>query len=153
MESVLTEKQTKQFGPRAIRGWGHRAMLTAEVRYDDCCGNGHNSFAITGTIDTPASRRRNDCEAGGMLHDEIAIIFPELASYLKWHLTSSDGPMHYIANTVYWAEGGNLENARSSAVWSDASLEDLKDAQKLKNRLPALMAEFKAAVESLGFVY
>jgi hypothetical protein len=149
MTSVLTKSQTKTFGPRAIAGWGNHATLTAEVRYDDECGNGHNSFAITGEI--RAGRR--DIEAGGMLHDEIRVIFPELAPFLKWHLTSSDGPMHYIANTTYWANQGNLENARSCAVWPDATLEDLKDVQKLKNRLPALLADFQKAVEALGFTF
>lgn len=150
MESVLTRSQTKTFGPRAIAGWGKDAMLTVTVRYDDECGNGYNSFAITGEIRSPHT---HDCDACGCLHDEIGILFPELVPFIKWHLTGTDGPMHYIANTVYWAVSGKLENARSCAVWPDATLDDLKDEQKLQNRLPALMTEFKAAVESLGFTY
>jgi len=100
MPSVLTKKQVKTYGPRPVTGWGKNALIRAEVRYDDECGNGHNSFAITGEIYIPGKR---DCEAGGCLHDEIAKYFPELAPYIKWHLMSSDGPMHYIANTVYHA--------------------------------------------------
>jgi hypothetical protein len=38
------------------------------------------------------------------LHDEIAKAFPELAKYIKWHLCSTDGPMHYVANTVFHAD-------------------------------------------------
>ena len=38
-----------------------------------------------------------------MLHEEIAKHFPELAPMLKWHLCSSNQPMHYIENTVYHA--------------------------------------------------
>jgi hypothetical protein len=140
---------------------------------------------------------------GGCCHDEVAKHFPELAPFIKWHLTSSDGPMHYIANTVYhatehgptsaWvyfedkengikshcvkycdipeaekicqkegykmeidpktAKAANLEHARSSAVWPEATAEQLLDEGALLERLPALMQEFKAAVESLGFVY
>src|SRR5215472_1957083 len=100
MESVLTKSQKKVYGPRAIAGWGHNAQIKAEVRYDDECGNGHNTFSITGEIYIPG---RRDCESCGCLHEEIAKAFPELAPFIKWHLFSTDGPMHYVANTVYFA--------------------------------------------------
>jgi hypothetical protein len=41
--------------------------------------------------------------AGGCIHEEIAKHFPGLAPLIKWHLCASDGPMHYVANTVYHA--------------------------------------------------
>ena len=148
--SILTKSQTKTFGPRPIAGWGQGATITAKVRYDDKCGNGHNSFTITGEIRSPD---RRNCDAYGMLHDEIRTHFPELAPFLKWHLTSSDGPLYYIADTLYWAAQGNVEYARRSAVWPHASLDDLKNTEKLKARLPELMKEFQTAVESLGFKY
>lgn len=148
--SKLVRHQVKEFGPKPIAGWGKRALIKAKVRYDDECGNGHNSFAITGEIYIPG---RSDVECCGMIHEEIAKHFPELLPFLKWHLTSSDGPMHYIANTTYWAKQGNLEYARSSAVWPDATLEQLQDEQALRHRMPDLMAEFEAAVKSLGFEY
>lgn len=150
MESVLTRSQIKTFGPRAIAGWGKDAYIIATVRFDDQCGNGHNMFSVTGEIWRP---KKQDCEACGQLHGDIACIFPELAPFLQWHLTSTDGPMHYIANTTYWAEQGNLEYARNTAVWPDASLEELKDRDKLAARLPKLMAEFERDVRLLGFEY
>lgn len=156
-ESILTENQVKTFGPKLIATvYGPGAMITANVRYDDQCGNGHNTFAITADVVTPRSKRRNDIEAGGCLHDDVAKKFPELAPFIKFHLVSTDGPMHYIANTVYHVEQGNLDYARSSAVWPDATDEDLTAPglkARLENRLPALMEEFHAAVVSLGFVY
>lgn len=88
---------------RQIAGYGPNAEMRVTVRYDDQCKNGHNTFSITADVTTPASRRRNDIEAGGCMHEEIARVFPELAPLIQWHLTSSDGPMHYIANTVYHA--------------------------------------------------
>ena len=150
MESLLTKHQVKTFGPKPISGWGKNAVIKAEVRYDDQCGNGHNSFAITGEIYTPG---RRDVEACGCLHDDIAKHFPELTPFIKWHLTSSNGPLHYIANTTYWAKQGNLEYARNSAVWPDATLEQLCDEQLLLDRLPRLLEEFKTDIESLGFVF
>lgn len=88
---------------RAISGYSKAAQITVEVRFDDGCKNGHNSFSITAHVESPASRRHNDWEAGGCLHEDIARVFPELAHLIKWHLCSTDGPMHYVANTVYLA--------------------------------------------------
>lgn len=227
--STLTKKQTRVFRVDYMEN-GDPITLIAEVRYDDECGNGHNSFAITGDLYEKHAQPRepkvkhattgrtlwlNSC---GCLHDEIEKRIPELAPLIKWHLTSSDGPMYYIENTLYHAlehgpthawvvfdgpENGikekvmkyckideavdmcttagktfnfvsgvgyrykpdektakvrNLEYARSSAVWPDATDEELSAPPaelkaKLLARLPALMAEFRAAVESLGFTY
>ena len=212
MESVLTKKQVKTFKKVYVEN-GREYILIAEVRYDDECGNGHNTFTITGEIwrakkGQPIGR---DCESCGCIHEDIAKRLPELAPYIKWHLVSSDSPMHYIANTVYHAQGygpryawiyytgssnplgiegakerllgyeradkakeaegqpgyrivwdektakeANLDHARSSAVWPDATDEDLLAPgleERLQARLPRLMEEFKAAIESLGFVY
>lgn len=207
--SVLTKDQKKVF-TKAIQYDGKPAIIEATVRYDDQCGNGHNSFAITGTISAGGP--------SGCIHEDIAKHFPEFAPYIKWHLTSSDGPMHYVANTVYlagakdyrglladgksklpvwelvvrnskgelvksnsnswvdsaecptesftakyepvWIDGEGkareLDSARCAAVWLDATDEDLTAPgleQRLIDRLPALMAEFKTTVESLGFTY
>jgi hypothetical protein len=35
------------------------------------------------------------------------------APYAKWHLVSTDGPMHYLANAMYWA--GFHEDGRPAA--------------------------------------
>ena len=212
MTSTLTKKQVKTF-KKSYREDGREYVLIAKVRYDDECGNGHNTFAVTGEIwraknGQPIGR---DCEACGCLHEDIAKHIPELAPSIKWHLTSSDGPMHYIANTVYhalahgpkyaWvyytgpqdplkiedvkerligyvkadrareAEGkpgyqvkwdetsskvASLDSARSSAVWPEATDEELTTPglkTRLQARLPKLMEEFKATIERLGFTY
>lgn len=264
-ESKLTKKQVKTFEKMLP----NNRRIIAKVRYDDECGNGHNSFAITGTIySSQISTIDRYHETGGCIHEDIAEHFPELAPLLKWHLTSSDGPMHYIANTTYhartcdtegakvgepvkfeerlqfgdfpmtfkepskgffeflkgcksdfsdlviepvehikskgsdydfspkytfqgfsvawhycpfdsgneayeflqalqsygaiftqkpvaWAKAvePNIEAARSCAVWPEATLEQLQDKKALADRLPALMAEFKRDIESLGFEY
>jgi len=79
----------------------HKAgWLQVEIRFDDGCRNGRNSFAITATASHPGAR---DCDAGGCLHEDIAEVFPELAGLIKWHLSATDGPMHYLSNTIYLA--------------------------------------------------
>lgn len=77
--------------------------IKVEMRFDDSCGNGHNTFSIGGEINRSQSFADRTHEASGCIHDEIAEHFPELAFLIKWHLVSSDSPMHYLANTIYHA--------------------------------------------------
>lgn len=263
--SVLAKKQRKFFGPRTYQDHGTTYRVKAKVRYDDECGNGHNTFSITGDIDREVKTGQWYEAGGGCCHDEIAKLFPELAPLIKWHMCSSDGPMHYAANVLYlagnkdcygfrkgeaeryeygvrfgdspvthhieqsfwkflqerqgtgdfqiieiehgpnannykfkprytfagygiecafdskieaeeWAAGfknckiefvkrpaafsdgkeRELELARKAAIWPEATKEelcadDLKE--RLEARLPQLLADFRAAVESLGFVW
>lgn len=81
-------------------GFKSGSRITVEVRFDDECKNGHQSFAITGSVREPGSRDSSMC---GCIHDEITAAFPELAHLVKWHLNDTSGPMHYVANTVYHA--------------------------------------------------
>lgn len=159
MKSILTKKQVKSFDKMLP----DNRRIVARVRYDDECGNGHNSFSITADIySSQTSTSDRYFESGGYLHEEIAKHFPDLAPFIKWHLTNSDGPMHYIPNTMYHAspkewDGSdkepNINAARNSAVWPDATLEQLQDKNALEARLPSLMEEFAKDVQSLGFVY
>ncbi len=77
---------------------GGHEKLVVQIRFDDHCGNGYNSFAIT------AEHKINGhVDACGCIHDMIAKHFPELRPYLKWHLCSVQGPLHYLANTIFLA--------------------------------------------------
>jgi hypothetical protein len=179
-------KQVKVYGPKEFTEGGRKYRITARVRHDDECKNGHNSFAITGDIDCWNGYLWEE-DSGGCIHDEIRTHFPELAPFIKWHLTSTDEPMHYVANALYWLgwcgfcdpakhnSPPNLEHAREAAVWPElpASFicpdpnpdwlrhgqptlwepERLRIEQVLKDRLPALMAEFKRDVLSLGLEF
>lgn len=101
MTSVLTRNQKKKFTKDII--WeGKPHIMHVNIRYDDECNNGHNTFSITGSIWKRGNQR--DCETGGCIHEEIKKYFPEFKDIIKYHLVSSDGPMHYIANTTYWAK-------------------------------------------------
>ncbi|WCW41026.1 hypothetical protein KK196_19045 [Pseudomonas aeruginosa] len=105
---------------RPISGYPAGCTIQAEIRFDDELGNGHNSFSITATVWNP--RRRDDSEACGCLHDDIAAVFPELAPLIKWHLSATDGPMHYVANTCYHASNRD-HNGRAkgeACAWDTA---------------------------------
>lgn len=88
---------------RDVSGYGTNGRMHVEIRFDDECKNGHQTFAITATIYTNESRKMRDCAACGCLHEDIAQVFPELAPLIRWHLMSTDSPMHYVANTIYHA--------------------------------------------------
>jgi len=240
--SILTKKQCKHYEKSGVIIDGEKVDIIAKVRYDDQCNNGHNSFAISGEYYYHNKRKTDrNMISCGCVHEAIEQALPELAHLIKWHLCSSDGPMHYLENTTYHArdtdhnglkkgeysayiqkvissdvkknaepvilytsgtmytnnknnanltklnkkeadklayfmselepeinasiiteycdwsksEGKeiNIEAAKRCAIWPDATLEQLQDKDALNARLPALMAEFKADIESLGFTY
>lgn len=96
--STRTENQKRIFRKEYTTDDGRNETIIATVRHDDECGNGHNTFSITGTIHWGGR-----CIAGGCIHEDIAKHFPELAPLIKWHLCSTDGPLHYLANAIYLA--------------------------------------------------
>ena len=175
-KSVTVLSQFKKFEKVYSEGEHGTFRITAEVRHDDRCKNGHNTFSITANIDRKNAVGRWVKDSGGCLHDTIAARFPELAPLIKWHLVSTDGPLHYIANTTYHAAqaalpeerryqsgytrpettADMLDYARSFAVWPEATDAELLEPGlrgRLIARLPKLMTDFRAAVEGLGFVY
>jgi hypothetical protein len=101
--NLVHRNQKWRSGGRAISGYGTNGIMHVEMRFDDECQNGHQTFSITASVYTAESRRHKDIAAGGCMHEEIARIFPELAPLIKWHLVDTTGPMYYIANTVYHA--------------------------------------------------
>jgi hypothetical protein len=86
--------------PFKAQGFKAGSTITVEVRFDDECKNGNQSFAITGNVREPGARDSTMC---GCIHEEIAKFFPELAPLIQWHLFDTSGPMHYVANTAYHA--------------------------------------------------
>lgn len=72
--------------------------FTAEFRLENL-GQG-NYFAATGE-DRQVGYAIDSC---GQMHDDIIKHFPKMKKYLKWHLVNfKSGPMHYVANSLYWA--------------------------------------------------
>lgn len=171
---VIFKDQKKILGPKRERPESG-PTATCEIRYDDECGNGHNTFSVTGEI------RK---ERAGACGEELAKrFFPELEPLLKWHLCSSDGPLHYIENALFWLgwrgdykDTPSIEHFKKTVVFGEAvgdgaitpeelvadhgarlgktvnkygkSEDDIK--AWLKNRLPSLLKNFRQAVESTG---
>ena len=136
-KTIKTERSVKS-EYRHFEGHGRGRVV---LRFDDRCGNGHNTFSIT--VDAQ--------HFGGCMHAEIAEVFPEYAHLIKWHLVSTDGPLHYIANTLFHARNGQLRAARSSAVAPEATLDQLQDEDWLNARLPALLRGFRDEMKLIGW--
>jgi len=101
MQSVVTKSQKISF-TKQFQEYGETHTITATIRYDDQCGNGHNSFGMTGVVAKGIYKDANNApdskwQQCGCIHDDIARHFPDLEKYLKWHFMNSDGPTHYAA--------------------------------------------------------
>jgi hypothetical protein len=86
---------------------GQRYRIRATYGIDRDFGKRNNQapyFSITGETESSARNGRWVEHSGGCSHEQIAKHFPELEPLIKWHLTSTEGPMHYEANALYWWE-------------------------------------------------
>lgn len=108
MNTIITKNQTLEFTKKFNDEFDGPCKITTTVRYDDKCGNGHNSFGVTGRITGRFGRELS----GGCIHDDIAKHFPELEHLIKWHFMNSDGPMHYVANTKYHISDTDYDGLR-----------------------------------------
>ena len=111
--SILTKNQKKQI-VKHFKEDDKNYTLFIDLRFDDECNNGHNTFAITGSLyqKTYTGELRDllsrDLLSCGCIHDDIIKHAPELAHLIKWHGVSTDRPMHYLSNTLYHA--GDLDH-------------------------------------------
>jgi hypothetical protein len=111
--SILTKNQ-KKIVTKNINYEGKEATLEIEIRFDDECDNGHNSFFITGSLYRKGERPNP--EICGCIHDEIIEHCPELAYLIPFHGMHSDSPMHYVDNTIYHASDKDCYGRRKGDV-------------------------------------
>lgn len=98
MDTVFFKKNySRQYTKR-----GEKYEITAEADITSL-GNQHPYFSLTADIVRIAKSGRRVEDSCGCLHDEIKKHFPKLAKYIRWHLVSVDEPVHYLANSLYWA--------------------------------------------------
>lgn len=112
-----------------LTDWRHvptGAKRRVEIRYGDPCGNGHNRLTLR--ADGP--------------REWIAQTWPELAHLVKWDGVGTDGPMHYLANTL-WHSG----QTRAEAEAKSARIEGVALMQPDPDRRAALMREARSLRE------
>jgi len=112
----LTFMHQKFKASRQFNEDGVTKRIVVDLRFDDSMGNGHNEFSMTAEIWNP--RHPEDSESGGIIHKAIAKHFPELAHLAKWHLCSTDGPMHYPGNVTYFAGDLDHHGKRQGEPWA-----------------------------------
>lgn len=149
---------------------GTPCRIVANIRHDDSCGNGKNSFCITGRM-----FENGTLAYCGRIDDEIAEHFPELISAQRFNNCFTDGPIHYVENALYWAgmsgycsrdenDPPNWEYFKKSVVWGVSPSHDIGDPAErfqdpdtlvrwLNSRRYILVAEFRKEVESLGLKF
>lgn len=83
---------------------GRRYRATVHYGFDLSFARQHNqAAAFTVTVDVHrSSGGRWVMDACGQQPDLVREHFPHLALFLRWHLVSTDQPMHYAANGTYW---------------------------------------------------
>ena len=118
---------------RNIDYHGSRAILMAQALIRNL-SNQTPYFSLTGEIKISG---RRDSETCGMIHDEIEKYIPELKKYFKWHLTSLESPMHYVANAMYFASdrdcwGKRKGEEKSFETW--IYFDDVPIGHKLPNK-------------------
>lgn len=101
----------KQVGPRRDSA-GYQHIATAKLH---SIWQQAPYFSIT--VDSWSPRNttlsQNSIQACGCQHDVVEKLFPELAPYIKWHLTSTEMPLHYITNTLYHAGDQDYRGLRA----------------------------------------
>lgn len=109
---------------KVVTLWGARCRFTVTAKLYSLAGQSPY-FSLTGWYRELNSRdqpRAGGAEGGGQCHDLIREHFPDLAEYIKWHLCAvHSGPMHYVANGVYWLKENNRPYFASTTVLGEVA--------------------------------
>ena len=166
---------TKIVGPVRYAEDGRQYRITAAYGMDEqfAARNGQAPhFSLTCSVERRAGPHWVH-EGGGCAHDRIARFFPDLGpSVARWHLVSTEGPLHYVANARYWwekmngtstwpAEPGDPDPAEAFrhtvvfGVLADDAMPPSSEPWErveawLAARLPRLMEAFRAEMDRLG---
>lgn len=169
----MDEKVFAKISKTRVTGKGHARMRhTVNLELHSLCGQAPHFSATLDTYRWAFNRWAED--SFGAQHDEIARLFPELQPYLRWHLVSTEGPMHYIANAAYWAgldkqwcqgklgDPPNRQHFDFTVLWGtlpgddglqhpmdDPDLDRAKLTAILEARRAALLAAYQEAMETL----
>lgn len=102
-DSKLVKKQEKTVVAPYVSGVFPRIIHKLRLRYDDSCGNLHNTFGIT--IDTTVRRTISSKleYSGGPDWEAIKEHFPDYAHLIPFHMCSSHGPSQYLEDSIYLA--------------------------------------------------
>lgn len=146
--------KTNSLYHRVTKNLPNGARIHVEIRLNDECKNGHQDFAITGSLYEKYDRPGNP-SMSGCIHEEILKHFPEFRPFVDLHLCDYKGiPMHAGANGYYHLTNGfnntKPENPKFRAEYCEyyritpAQFEALKASKNV--------IQFSLALQNLGIL-
>lgn len=150
--STPVERNIRTFETLFNTDSGHTHKLQVELRWDDQCGNGVNTFSICTTeyvqVPTGYGPPQWRYVRSGRDEELLAKHFPELKPALDFHLVSANGPHHYLANTVYLAGNRDYNGFRAD---DQRRAEDGKLMWRCAQTREVVFSEDKPAARSVAF--
>lgn len=128
--------------------------LDITVRLNDECENGHQDFAITADIYEKTERGLRNV-GGGCCHDEILAVAPELAPFVRLHLSDYLGrPMYASANGFYHLKNGFNATKADDTAFPTEFCEYYRITPKQFKALAKCETElqYKIALQSLDII-
>lgn len=150
-ESKTRKNQSKTFVRSGVYYCGQEIDFHVNIRWDDRYQNGRNCYMIDCEVWLPSKFKAPDhWVTGGIMDTELKEHFPELERFIKWRIWNVHD---CFRNTINHVKNDNFGLARESALWPDATIEQLRDKEQVTEHLSNKIAEFKQDIEALGFVF
>ena len=140
---------------KIVQHEGEECTLKVCIRLNDECQNGHQDFAITGSL--YRGRITTECNLirCGSIHDTINEYMPELKVFTRLHLCTFEGvPMHAVDNGYYHLKNGFTNAGPQTPEFPQKYKEyyrlnsgQFAQLQQAENKL-----HFAIMLESLGIV-
>lgn len=130
-------------------------QVKVNIRLDDECKNGHQAFAITGTVYEKDGRGRWVDVAGSCVHEDIAEFFPEFKPFIRLHLCDYAGvPMYAVENGFYHLTEGFNNTKPGTPEFAAEYCEYYRITSEQFEALNACPSkvQFALALESLGIL-
>lgn len=127
---IMKTNSLKHSATKLFTENGTTYRINVNIRLNDECNNGHEDFAITGTLYEKAKNGRMIDISGGCIHDDILKHFPQFKIFVDLHLCDFKGATMYpTANGFYNLKRLSKDEFLPYFGINSDDYEVLKDAQ------------------------